>query len=156
MNDQYDSLPEPDDDAMFEESLSHLKRIEPPLETRIGNRMAIAGELSSMLTTNRRRRLRWWRRSISVPVPVAASLLVVLGASMLQSVFLGRPEPSPVHMAARDHSLGHADAPRETMAIAASARDAHPVLEYRISETYVCGIGRLKSESGYFLKEQNR
>ena len=157
MNDQFDALPEPDDDAMLEESLSHLKHIEPPLETRIGNRMAIAGELSSLLTTNRRRRLHWWRRSISVPLPIAASLLVMLGALTLQSVFLGGRERSPLPMAARDHSAGHAaDVHRETTAVAMSASDPHPVLEYRVSETYVCGICRLKSESGYFIKEQNR
>jgi hypothetical protein len=155
MNHEHDSLPEPGDDPMLDEALSHLKRLEPPLETRIGNRIAVADALSSLRGANRQRRLPWWRRSVSIPVPIAASVLVVLAAFVAQSGLRGGPEQPPAHTVAPVQSAEFvADASRN--GTTGSAPNSRPVLKYREAQTYVCGIGRLKSESGYFIKEQNR
>jgi hypothetical protein len=153
MNDHHDSLPEPGDDPMLEEVLSRLKRLEPPLETRIANRMAVAAELSASSNVNRQRHLPWWRRSISVPVPIAASL-VVLAAFALQSSFRGWQERPPMHVSGPNQPVeGAADVRGEKTAIAKRTPNGHAVLEYYETETYLCGIGRLKSESGYLIKD---
>jgi hypothetical protein len=155
MNDPHDPLPEPGDDPMLEEILSLLKRLEPPLETRLANRRAVAAELGALLAVNQKRHVPWWRRSISIPVP-AAACLAVLAALALTSSFRGGQGQSPVRMAAPDQPAERAtDAPREKAAIAKHAPDAQPVLEYYATETYLCGIGRVNWESGYSIKEKN-
>ena len=167
MNDQPDFLPLPGDDALpgdnalpvddalLDEALSRLKRLEPPLETRIANRMAVAAELGSLSTVNRQRVLPWWRRSISVPVPVAASL-AVLAAFALASSFRPWQERPPVYVAAPvQPAEGAADARGEKPTIAQRAPDAQAELKYYETETYLCGIGRLKSESGYLSRSKS-
>ncbi len=153
MNDHQDSFPEPGDDTILEELLSHLKRLEPPLETRIANRMAIAAELSSLRTVNQQRHLTWWRRSFSIPVPIAACL-VVLTAFVLLSRFHGSQKRTPTDVTAPVQSVeAAANDKGEQAAIAKHTSDRHAVLEYYETETYLCGIGRLKSESGYSIKD---
>lgn len=153
MNDHQDCFPEPSDDPILEELLSHLKRLEPPLETRIANRMAIAAELSTLRTVTRQRQLPWWRRSLSIPVPIAASL-VVLAAFVLPSSFRGWQERTPNHVAAPVQPVEDAaDGQGEQAVIAKRTSDADAALKYYETGTYLCGIGRLKSESGYFVKD---
>jgi hypothetical protein len=155
MNDPLDPLPEPGDDSMLGEMFSHLKRLEPPMETRIANRRAVAAELGALVAASEKRHVPWWRRTISIPVPVAACL-AVLAALALTSSFRGEKEPSPVRMAAPDQPAERAiHAPRAKTEVAKHTPDAQPVLEYRATETYLCGIGRVNWESGYFIKEQN-
>ena len=145
-----DSFSEPIDDPILEEMLASLKRLEPPLESRIANRMAIAAELSSLRMGNRPRYLPWWRRSISIPAPIAACLLV-LGAYLLQARFHGGQQRLPVDFAAPMLPVERA---ADVQAVTAKhPSDAHAKLEYFATETYLCGIGRLKSESGYFIKD---
>jgi hypothetical protein len=143
MNDPHDFSIEPEDPAL-ERALSGLRSIEPPLAARIQNRTAIAEALSSLTSANRRRRLPWWRRSISVPFPVAACL-VLIAALALALRFRSDGEQS--------HA---ASAPSDKDAIVTSQPDARPVLVYRETATYLCGIGQLKSTHGYYFKEQDR
>jgi hypothetical protein len=153
MNDHQDSFPEPGDDPILDELLSHLKRLEPPVETRIANRMAIAAELSSLRTVNQQRHLPWWRRSVSIPAPLAACL-VLLTAFVLLSRFHGSEKRLPTEVVAPVQPMeAAADVKGEQAAIAKQTSDRHAVLEYYETETYLCGIGRLNSESGYFIKE---
>jgi hypothetical protein len=155
MNEHDDSGDDPRDDAIFEEAFSHLKRIEPPLETRIGNRMAVAAELGSLAAANRQHRSPWLRRSISIPVPIAAGLLAVLAGLVLQLGIRGGREPSRMPIAAQDQPVEHAAGVlREKAPIATSPSDSRPVLEFRETETYLCGVGRLSTVSGYFIRNK--
>src|SRR5689334_4244864 len=86
MNEYRESLPEPDDDTLLEEMLSNLKRLEPPLETRIANRQAVSAALSAFEAVKRPRELPWWRRSVSIPVPFAAALGLLLAAMLYSSL----------------------------------------------------------------------
>jgi hypothetical protein len=156
MNQLNDYRVEPNDDPALERVLSPLRSIEPPLVARVENRIAVAEALCSLMSANRKRRSAWWRRSISVPVPIAACFLVVCSLPLALR-FHGESQPSPAHMAERERRPEHAvGASRETVTVAPGEPDARPVLVYRESATYVCGIGQLKSTRGYFFKEQDR
>ena len=89
-------------------------------------------------------RLPWWRRSISIPVPLAAALAVLMAVALASS-FRGWQEQSPRHVAGpvRD----------DKAAVAKSTSDERPVLKYYETETYLCGVGRLDSESYYVIKD---
>ncbi len=101
MNDPSDCRIEPDDDPALEVVLSPLRAIEPPLAARIKNRLAVAEALGSFTNVGRRPGLPWWRRTVSVPLPVAACLLLIcaLGVS---SRFRGDDGTSPMQTAAHD------------------------------------------------------
>jgi hypothetical protein len=152
MSDDREFLPEPGDDALLE-MLSRLQRLEPPLETRIANRMAVAAELASLGVLNRKRHVPWWRRCVSVPVPIAASL-AVLAALVLASSFRSWQEQAAVQVAApHQPARGAADVPRQKTAIAKRTPDTRTESKYYATETYLCGIGRVNSESHYLVKE---
>src|SRR5438105_1694302 len=74
----------------IEALLSPLKRLEPTLESRLRNRMAVADELQRRRFAERDRRKPWWARMIPVPLPVAAALLVVIGLMSLWGYRGGR------------------------------------------------------------------
>ena len=155
MNHSHDSFSEPDDEPMLKEMLSHLRSLEPPLETRIANRMAIAAELSASCS-DAKPRLPWWRRSISIPTPVAASLLVLMGIALASSV-RGRIGPSSIQVAAPAQFVKSSGDVRDKKAEVTATHTPHPTVasNYYVAETYLCGIGRVSSESYYFIKEQN-
>jgi hypothetical protein len=155
MNQPNDCRTEPDDDSALERALSSLKSIEPPLATRIQNRTAVAAALVSFMSANRRRHLPWWRRTISVPLPVAACFLLIC-ALAVASRFRGDDDKSPLQMAVHDQRPLTAQGAGKAPTIADGRSDAHPVLVYRESATYLCGIGQLHSTRGYFFKEQDR
>ena len=93
------------------------------------------------------RNVPWWRRSISVPLPLAACVLlafVLLGAVALRSGNAHNLEVRPAEQT-RTASLDSAD-----------GADARPALTYRASATYLCGIGQIQSTYGYFFTERNR
>ena len=153
MNDHYDSLPESGDDPLLEEIYSHLKRLEPPLETRVANRVAVAAELGRLLDASRKQRLPWWRRSISIPVPLAASLLA-LAALVLPSIYReGREQPAMHVDAPVQPEKGAADRRIENPGKAKRTPAGQVVMKYYETETYLCGVGRVSSETRYFIKE---
>jgi hypothetical protein len=39
---------------------------------------------------------------------------------------------------------------------AVHAADFQPIVEHYETETYLCGIGRLKSETGYLIREEKQ
>jgi hypothetical protein len=146
MTQRDDSVAEPDDDALLRATLECLKQIEPPLQARIASRIAVAAELGPWRSANA---FPWWRRSISVPIPVAASLLVA--AALLLAVGMhgwARPtaDATPDRPAERDTSAGEA-----TRAVAQGA--PRRALKYSETETYLCGVGRLHSESRFSVEE---
>jgi hypothetical protein len=154
VSDHPESVPEWGDDPLLEEIFSQLRRLDPPLETRVANHMAIAAELSRLLDAKRSQQLPWWRRSISIPVPLAASLLV-LTALVLSASYRGWQERLTSHVAAPDRSAeSDATADGEKAVFAMHKPNAHEVSKHYETETYLCGFGRVNSESYYFIKEQ--
>jgi len=87
MNDSPDEMPKAESEALLEEAISRLKRVEPPLETRIANRQAVAAALESLGTVNRQRELPWWQRSVAVPVPLAIAIGMLMAVLVAASFY---------------------------------------------------------------------
>ncbi len=155
MNDNRDSVPEPSDETALNEQLARLKQLQPPLETRVANHIAVAQALAELKRMPHQCQLPWWRRSISLPVPVAASV-ALLAAMSLASSFRNWPEESRIHASAPQHAgQNNAGNRGEHLTVAKHAPRPAAELRYYETETYLCGVGRLSSETGYFYKEQN-
>lgn len=153
MIDNDDSLPEPGDDPMLDEAFSFLKRLEPPLESRIANGLAIAAALSELNAMKQRRQLPWWRRSIAVPVPIAACLLVLTTLAVAAN-FRGERGQSPMHTGAPENPANSNPGARDKQsALARRSPTPRAALKYYETETYLCGIGRVSSESHYSIEE---
>jgi hypothetical protein len=162
MQEHKDSPGEPSDDGNLVESLSMLRRLEPPLTSRIANRAVVIAELKAMEAAVVMQTLPWWRRSIAVPVPLAASLLaiVVIGVPLITSAWsdarradapiapltVAKKQPGYLSERAPVASAPLKTAPRQTAAI---ARD------YFVTETYLCGVGRVRSHSRYSNPENS-
>jgi hypothetical protein len=142
MTENHESLPEPGDEPILDEALSHLKRLQPPLESRIANRAAVATALDELNAVKQRSQLPWWRRSIAVPVPVAASVLL-LTTLAVSANFRGGREQLPLQVSEQD----------KQSSIAQRVPRSRAELKYYETETYLCGIGRVSSESHYSLEE---
>lgn len=141
MNAHNDSLPEPNDDSLLEEMLSPLKRLEPPLEARVANRRAVSAALSSFQAVNRQSHLPWWHRSVSIPVPFAAALALLVAVAFYASS-RNWQEQSAITIAAPGQP-----------AVATPRADAQPTWKHYETETYLCGVGRISSESYFAIKE---
>jgi hypothetical protein len=142
MNDEQ-QMPEPSDDAFLTACLATLKQLEPSLASRLQNRLAVANELHKQSGAAATKDLRWWRRSISIPIPIAAaSIILLLGATIWSFV---RPANSAPQSVATPAPLK-----------AANSLLAEPAVAYFETGTYLCGIGRLKSDYGYFIQEQKQ
>lgn len=150
------SPPNPDDSSLLQDLLSPLKCIEPPLEARIAHRVAIASELERLRTAKLLQNRPWWSRSISIPVPIAASALL-LGSLALAAGVRGWLEEPPLSVATSTVP----PVTRSTVLLENSgggaSRDplAHAALAYYESETYLCGIGRVSSEFRFGVQEPN-
>jgi len=144
MNAEHDSSPQPNDDRLLAEMLSPLKGLEPPLETRIANRQAISTALSSFPAINQQRNLPWWRRSILIPVPLAAALVLLLAVMGYANVRSWRAPPAAV-VAAPSH--------RAAQAASKTSTAQAPNISHYQSDIYLCGVGLLSSESYYAVKE---
>ena len=138
-----DRMQEPLDDAFFETSLAALRKLEPSLESRLQNRIALANELQRRCGAPGTNRSPWWRRSISVPIPVAAAAVVLLLAAIIWT-------------RARSANSTPQNVALHPPVNATSLPIAPPAFAYFETETYLCGIGRLKSDHGYVIQEQNQ
>ena len=149
MTDLRESPEDAGDDATFEEIFSILKRVEPPLEAKVAIRRAVADAMSYSGTARRKRDLPWWRHSISVPVPIAACLFVLV-ALATPSIVRGLRESPP------DQSRNRvADISVRPTAPAKRPNLSHTLGKYSESETYLCEIGRVKHEARYLFEESN-
>jgi hypothetical protein len=154
MNADYDPPSEPAEDPLVDEAIAYLKRLEPPLETRIKNRVVVADELKTLLRASQPR--AWWRRSISVPVPIAAGLAAIV-ALALSLNFRASRERLPIVAAHPDQRANDpSDGEPEKTKIVPRAHGLQPVREYYAHETYLCGLGQLRFESSNFSKEQSQ
>ena len=153
MNDSHDSPSEPHDDASLEEFLAPLKGLAPSLEARLRNRAAVADEVNRVPGANRQRHSPWWSRSISVPLPLAAALAALVVFAVLSSRFGIQPSgiaASPNRQAMQTPNLS------KEKAIDTHTPTALPRVEYYETATYLCGIGRLKTDRGYLIQEENQ
>jgi hypothetical protein len=153
MNAHNNSLPEPNDDSRLEELLAPLKHLEPPLEARIANRQAVSAALCSLQAVNRQSQLPWWRRSVVIPVPLAAALSLVMAVALYASFRNWQEQPALVVATPAQPTKAMAAAGGNETVVAMPTADAHPTWKHYETETYLCGVGRVNSESYYVLKE---
>jgi hypothetical protein len=149
---QCDSFDEREDDADLESLLSPLQRIEPPAAAREEFRAAVAAELDGGVAPQRG---PWWRRTIAVPVPVALGAAVMLLASAAWSV---SHRPTVDHPALDSQPVVRPAGPEIALLARAEPAATSPVppspeLEYHVTETYLCGVGRVRSVSSYSIRE---
>jgi hypothetical protein len=141
MNAHNNPSPAPNDDKQLEEMLAPLIRIEPPPEARIANRQAVSAALHSFHVLNEQRHLPWWRRSIAIPTPLAAALVLLMAISFYSSFRNWQKSSVPL--------IGASNSAAQLPAVA----HQQPVVEHYETETYLCGVGRINSESYYAIKE---
>ncbi len=152
MNDDERSLNEPED-ADLAETFAHLRRLEPSMAARLANRAAVAAELRAIEAADVLRERPWWRRSISVPMPVAASLLALLAitAPMSATAWLeARQVDGPPAVGAND--VPHDQVASGDSRIVARRQPAES-RGYSVTETYLCGVGRINSNARYSQTE---
>lgn len=143
-----DSARDPSD--VVDKMLARLKRVEPPLETRVASREAVAAELARLAERRRVRGLPCWQRTIAVPWPVVAATIVVF---VTLSILSFRSSHSPTEMTRTDLPTNREERaqPKEDRIRIVSEMTT----EYYES-TYLCGIGPLRSETRYLLEEHER
>jgi hypothetical protein len=138
---------EPGDPEMFN-ALSKLRGIEPSQASRIRNRVAVGEALRALSGEEAEpaRPVSWWRRSISIPLPLAACALLafaLLGAIALRSGDARNAEVRPAEQTQT-----------KIEPVDLAAAESPPALVYRASATYLCGIGQIQSTHGYFFTEK--
>jgi hypothetical protein len=153
MNAHDDWLPESDDDPLLDEMLSPFKRLEPPLAARIANRQAVSAALCAFPAANQQRHLPWWRRSISIPVPWAAALAMLLVVASFSSVRNWQARTVPRIAAPPPNTKDAATAAGNDTVAAQRPEVTLPTWKYYETETYLCGVGRVSSESYYIVQE---
>ena len=160
MNDDHESEL-PDDNALpgdpiLDEAFLQLRRLGPSADGRKLNRAAVADALQGTATAQKLPAVPWWRKTIAVPVPVAAALVMFAALLPFSSFYRGQTQ-----------SQGHVETPTQPPQSLPAARGAGALAgtsetktkktaAYFENETYLCGIGRLKSESGWIIPEENK
>lgn len=135
----------------IEQLLSHLKQVEPPLESRVANRAAVAAEITRITARRREQVLPFWLRPVAIPWPVAATVLATLVTLSLMSFRSGRqvlPVAAPSTIGQEDGESVDPLIPHEVTPFTKT-----PTLAYYETTTYLCGIGQLRSEAKYLLEE---
>lgn len=140
----------PDDGRRTEEIealLGRVRELEPPLETRLANRTAIAEELARVQTVRLRRLLPWWRRTIPIPVPLAIGLAASVAiAFALVWHFPLENDSGELHSPNREFARAPVHSPVQ-LAVATSEP------QYYERSVYLLGVGRISMESGYQTQE---
>ena len=126
------------------EMLSGLRSLEPSLQSRLENRQVIAKELARLSEHSSRPRA-WWNRSLSIPIPlaIAASLLLVYGATLLSDRTGGGQLTEAVEV--ENAPSIKIEPPRES--------EQYERSSFEVTETYLCGIGRLSTHSFHAIQE---
>jgi len=152
MNDFQEQQPEADDERLLEEAFSILKRMEPPLEARIANRQSVAAALGESSVVNPAAQ-PWWRRSVAVPVPLAAAIALLM-AVLVYSSFRPGWEPAKEVVIAPSRSVTETKVqPSEAPSAAKSKSESLAKWKHYQSEVYLCGVGQLSSETYYGVQE---
>lgn len=152
MNDDERPLNEPEDTDLAE-AFAQLRRLEPSISARLANRAAVAAELRALEAAAPGQQQPWWRRSISVPLPLAASLLAIVAitAPMSAKAWLEARQPDgPPTVTAHEYPQNH---PTTGDSRSAERRQATGRSGYSVTETYLCGVGPINSNSRYSQTE---
>lgn len=141
---------EPFDEVDVESLLSPLRQIEPLPAARAEFRAAVAAELERGTV---HRHSPWWRRTIAVPVPVALTAVLLVVVSMALTL-LAQRRVGPSGQLPQATSPAPAESVAPNTIAAKGSPFESPEIEYYSSETYLCGIGRISSVSGYSIREE--
>lgn len=138
-------------DGEIARRLREFRDLSPPAAAQRANRDAVARELSRLRVLPDERTLPWWRRRVAIPLPlVALAAVFVIAVSVWTSVASMRRVPEAV---AGAPSRGTGARAASGITEEASLPTARPVLEYYEVDTYLCGVGTIRSESGYQFQE---
>jgi hypothetical protein len=152
MNDFQEQQPQADGERPLEEAFAVLRRLEPPLESRIANRRAVAAALGELSIVNPAAK-SWWRRSVPVPVPLAAAIGLLMAVLLYSSFRPGR-EPAKDVVTASSRSVTETKAePSVAPPAARSKAESLAKWKHYQSEVYLCGVGQLSSEAYYGVEE---
>jgi hypothetical protein len=127
----------------LDEALGEFRTMSPPQAVRDANRASVQKALNAITIP-----VPWWRRSISLPLPVmlaiAAALLISLAAHLLPASSGAGPTRSsiPVNPPVKD------DGPRSTLVAAADSQ-----FEYVETQRYLSGIGVVDRNVSYRIQE---
>ncbi len=125
----------PEDETIIEQFSQQARDVDVPRHLRQSNTARIRGALEQA-AFGRDPRVTWWRRRVSIPLPVAAAiLLVVLAQFVLQ--LTGAPGNR------QTEQVGKSDLPTGP-----SATIEHP--QYAESSVYIARIGVIESNRTYF------
>lgn len=143
------SLNENEDD--LRETIALIQRMEPTLAARIKNRKVIATELARIEQHTLSN--PWWKRSVSVPVPVALGMctaFLVVALAWLPSLGDASVESDSI---TGSTSIEHRDPSGIIRTPSEMSEFNVGQMDFRASETYLCGIGRIQYESVYQFQE---
>jgi len=135
MSDSHDR----DNNTFFEP----LKQIESPASLRAANRAAITQALAQA-RCRPTWPLSWWQHRVSVPLPIVAAVLAVIGLQVIFQVYaLRKPHQSPVPIAREAPS-----------ALTAGGREEEPSrIRYQQKSVYIAGLGTIYSAEFHHAKE---
>ena len=146
-----DPSPEPLEEQSLFDLLGPLHDLQAPLATQIANRQSLANVLHERPLQSASRARPWWRRSVSVPIPLAAAIL------LLAVIFVMQQRASS--QLARDAVSGPAQQPQALLPRNGDSREARlaalqPSANCRSRESgmYLSGIGSLNSKVVYLDK----
>ena len=131
-----------------------LRQVEPTLEARVNFRSTVANELARIQSTPLCQPKTWWKRSISIPLPVALGLSVLLMAGIWINHNQWKQELARdvVKPPLRDSVDRVISEPNDSL----PEKSEQPTLELFVSNTYLCGVGPLRTETRYVFQEPGK
>jgi len=125
-------------DRDLEEAVALLRTIQPSSEARQNNQMVVASELKRLQA--RSAPVSWWKKSVSVPVPVAIGLGILACSVPWVVRFSVESNRQP------DTALNRSALDVETDS------DSHATEQ--VKATYLCGVGLIERETFHWHQEQ--
>ncbi|HEY4312944.1 MAG TPA: hypothetical protein VGN12_26065 [Pirellulales bacterium] len=122
-------------DSRLMEKLAQLQGIEPTPSTKAAFHKLVATKL---IANRHLHSVRWWRRSVRVPVPVCVAVGLTICALLFSRLPSTAEHPSSVPIAPP----------------MIPAMTAEPTL--RTTTTYMLGVGALATETRYLSQEDRR
>ena len=122
------------EDAQIRDALSGLKDLKIPPDLRASNQRNIEDALVETRGGRPRQGASWWHKRLSVPFPVAAGFMLVLGLSLI----LGLLQRQTVNLSV----------PEDTKSVKSMmSSEVRP--HYYEASVYVAGMGFIEKERGY-------
>ena len=151
-----DRSPDSFDEQSLDDLLAPLRAMQAPLATQIANRQTLANALHTLHEQAASRHISWWRRSVSVPIPLAVAILLLAVVFAVQQVVSSQHASSQL---ARDAAPGPAHQPQAPLPRGGDSREAmlaalQPSANVQSMESgiYLSGIGSLNSKVVYLDK----